>query len=342
MFRTVSPPALAALLLALPATAQDAGEALDRARAVLVTGDIAGDEMPATDLMAEGCVLTFTTRSASPDIEAPIRLTNTADATTLDFENWSPISREGQITLVFPSTQPVTFDMVAEVAEGDAGRETFTGRIAGATCTQTECSGSAPAPGFAVVAHGATLGEANAARDALRDFAAACASAEEGAANEEGAATGEDAPSPAFAALRDALAVGTEGDSGSSTLTRGAGCNVVYGLRSEFDGAPFDASVRVDLGKVRPDEFKIKPFDQGTNIEMRAERDAEDVWDGEITGSPDHADQMKKLGATCDATICRAVIDRPHPTLSLVGPDQQARAEAAVAAIADFRAECME
>ena len=107
-------------------------------------------------------------------------------------------------------------------------------------------------------------------------------------------------------------------------------------------GAPIKGWVRLDLAKVNLDKAKVTVFDGGTNLELRAESGAENVWEGELTGPAEHAAVMTKMGATCDATICRSVIDEPQPTLSLIGADQQARAEAAITAMQDYRTECME
>lgn len=155
-------------------------------------------------------------------------------------------------------------------------------------------------------------------------------------------ATDETASSPGFDALSAALATGTSGAPESSTLGREEGCVVRYQIETVFQGIPLKGWVRVDLAKVNLEQAKVSTFDGGTNIELSAERGAERVWEGELTSAPEHAAAMTKMGATCDATICRSVIDRPNPTLSLIGPDQQARAEAAISAMHDYRTECME
>ncbi|MCB1339629.1 MAG: hypothetical protein KDK24_00900 [Pseudooceanicola sp.] len=155
-------------------------------------------------------------------------------------------------------------------------------------------------------------------------------------------ATDETASSPAFDALKAALETGTPGTPESSAIGRGEGCVVSYEIETVYRGAPIKGWVRLDLAKVNLDKAKVTVFDGGTNLELRAESGAENVWEGELTGPAEHAAVMTKMGATCDATICRSVIDEPQPTLSLIGADQQARAEAAITAMQDYRTECME
>lgn len=151
-------------------------------------------------------------------------------------------------------------------------------------------------------------------------------------------------PDPSFVALAAPLNIGTEGEPDFSRLTQVDGCTVDYQFFVEYGGVPLTGKATYDLGSLRLERTKVRDRKDFTNIELNPGPDAQDVWTGELSTGPEHADGFKGISpkAKCDDTGCRTLMDDPKPTLTVIGADHFARGEQVAAALDAFVAACKE
>ncbi len=185
MFRSVAFSA-ALVICAAPAVAQeDAANAFADMQAIAETGAIGTDDLPATILTAEGCVLTMTSERANPLLTVPIVTISSADAGDLDPAQTATVQQAVRILLLVRSlTGPV--DLIESIdTDDESSRTTFI--ATGGTCEDGgPCTRVEPAGGLAIPFYGedaetraATLAEPLAA------FAEACTPSFAGAASEQ-------------------------------------------------------------------------------------------------------------------------------------------------------------
>lgn len=172
--------ALVAGLCAGSLAAQDDGFEKDNPafapfRDLVARGDLLADDLPAADASSAGCMVNFTLRSVAPELGQPLTMTASADAASLDYENWQPEIKEGQVSAMIPSSGGAFLHMALASRDADA-RNLFQARLP-ARCTEDRCEATFPVPGFVFTVFDVDLSHAQAARDALQDFAKTCAEA---------------------------------------------------------------------------------------------------------------------------------------------------------------------
>ena len=166
-----------ALLCATPLAAQDDGFEKDDPgfapfRAMVATGDLLSDTLPSADASSTGCMVNYTLRVRSPDLGVPLTVTATADAKALDFANWQPELREGEIRAMIPTTGTAFMTMTLS-SRDTAVRDAFAARVP-ARCRDDGCDATMPVPGFMFTLYGEQLSAAQSALDALQGFAQTC------------------------------------------------------------------------------------------------------------------------------------------------------------------------
>lgn len=178
--KAIVPVFLSFAALATPLAAQDAATALADMQALVDTGTIGSGEYPAVAITAEGCMLTSTVNSISPQLGVPIVATSTADARELLPAAFAPDPSEGRLTIWIPREDQGPIDLTMTIETDDAAARTaFEGGL-GADCSAAgPCSAVQAAPRMPVAIYEA---DADAAMDrarsfstALSAFAAACA-----------------------------------------------------------------------------------------------------------------------------------------------------------------------
>lgn len=169
--------ALLALLLGTPLAAQDDGFEKDNPafapfRAFIAKGDLLTDALPSADASSAGCMVNYTLRVVSPDLGVPLTVTSSADAKALDFTNWQPEMREGEIRAMIPTSGTAFLTMTLSSTDTSV-QEAFAARVP-ARCRNDGCDATMPVPGFMFTLYDAKLSQAQAARDALQSFAKTC------------------------------------------------------------------------------------------------------------------------------------------------------------------------
>ena len=143
---------------------------------MVASGDLLSDILPSADASSTGCMVNYTLRVRSPDLGVPLTVTATADAKGLDFANWQPEVREGEIRAMIPTTGTAFLTMTLSSADKTI-QEGFAARVP-ARCREDGCEATVPVPGFMFTLYDAKLSAAQDARDALHGFAETCKAGE--------------------------------------------------------------------------------------------------------------------------------------------------------------------
>ena len=170
--------ALSLVVLCGPAVAQDAATALGQLQDLTTIGTI-GSDLPAVAITAEGCVLTSTVNSVSPQLGVPILASSSADARDLLPAAFAPDPGDGRLTIWIPREDQGPIDLTMTIETDDAGARAAFEAGLGADCSAAgPCTAVQAAPRMPVNFYEAdpeaAMDRARAFSTALSAFAAAC------------------------------------------------------------------------------------------------------------------------------------------------------------------------